>query len=156
MELPGIIESYLLETYGHNLLDWYRRWAKCFLDAGIPDNDVVEIMKKNPVPLGIVRRYGFSTGLVPETVAHNIINHLHDPVEYDSLSRPRIRVTKKMIANFRVDLEKEMRRIWSPNDYSLEDNIKEFCYQSTDEEIVSFIQRDVSAESWARNIYDYL
>lgn len=166
MDFPQTIESYILETYrkpnvshwknGFDLLDWYRRWAKAFLNTGIPEDGVISIMKKHPVPFEMVRRYGFSSGLVPETVAQNILNHRHYPVEYDSLAKPRIRVTKKKVSEFRQQLEKELRHIWRNSEESLEETIKEFCNQPQDEEIASFLERGVNAENWAQNICDYL
>lgn len=166
MEVPAQIESYILSTYqkpnvshwknGRDLLDWYRRWAKYCLEKGIPVDGVIGLMKKHPIPIEMVRAYGFSSGLTPEGNAQHILNLRHNPVEYDSLAKPRVRVTKKKISEFRQNLEEELRKIWGDNKESLEEAIKEYCYQPRDEEIANYIRRGMKASNWAKNIYDYL
>ena len=166
MEVPAQIESYILSTYqkpnvshwknGRDLLDWYRRWAKYYLEKGIPVDGVIGLMKKHPIPIEMVRAYGFSSGLTPEGNAQHILNLRHNPVEYDSLAKPRVRVTKKKISEFRQNLEEELRKIWGDNKESLEEAIKEYCYQPRDEEIADFIRRGMKASNWAKNIYDFL
>lgn len=163
MGIPAKIESYIQSTYKPlldpknkkdvDVLDWYRQLAYCFLQTGIPENGVIELLRKHPISITWVRRYVYQK---PEIVAHNILIHRHDSVEYDPLTKPRIRVTKKKISEFRTDLEKEMRRLWNHNDESLENHIKEYCYQPTDNEIYYFIKRGVKAEDWAKNIYNCL
>jgi hypothetical protein len=163
MEIPAKIESYIQATYkplldpknkkDDDVLDWYRQLAYCFLQTGIPENGVIELQKKHPISLTWVRRYVYHK---PEIVAQNILKYRHDSVEYDSLAKPRIRVTKKKISEFRLNLEKELRGIWGDNKESLEEAIKEYCYQPQDEEIAGFIRRGMKASDWANIIYDYL
>ena len=132
MEIPAKIESYIQSTYKPlldpknkkdvDVLDWYRQLAYCFLQTGIPENSVIELLRKHPISITWVRRYVYQK---PEIVAQNILKYRHDPVECDSLAKPRIRVTKKKISEFRLNLEKELRIIWGSNKESLEEAIKE-------------------------------
>ena len=162
MNVPIRIELFLRKTYVMRLclrnkktvLDWYRQLAQYYLNLGIPVDGVLGLLKKHPVSIAWVSRY--ANMHKPEMVARNILIHRHDPVEYDPLAKPRIRVTKKKISEFRSDLEREMRRIWHPGDVSLEYYIKEYCYQPEDEEIADYIRRGTEASVWADNIYNYL
>ena len=98
MVLSKTIESYILHTYKGQLdpsnkkdadvLEWYRQLAKCLLNTGIPENGVIELLKKHPISLTWVRRY--VTIHKPEIVAQNILKYRHNPVEYDSLAKCNI------------------------------------------------------------------
>ena len=158
--LPVKVREALHDVYGNEPYDsscdgWYRRFVKCFLEAGIPEEGVAGIIRAHPISLGMVKRYGRTSGLIPEIVAQNILNHRHDVVIYDDLAKPKVRVTSKKIQDFRVALEKELRRIWR-DPASLEGYIQEFCYDESDKEIAEMIARGTKPESWARNIRDYL
>ena len=164
MELHAIVESYILNTLKGQLdqkdekekvvLDWYRQLAKCLLDTGIPEKGVIELMKKHPISIAWVERYYRMHK--PEMIAQNILRHRHDKVEYDSLAKPRIRVTKKKISDFRQNLEIELRRIWGDHKESLDAAIKEYCYLPQDEEIAGYIKHGVKACDWAKDIFYYL
>ena len=165
MELPDIVESYILITLKGRLdlkdekekdvLDWYRRLAKCLLDTGIPEKGVIELMKKHPISLTWVRRY--VNMHKPEMVAQNILKHRHDPIEYDSLAKSRIRVTKKKISDFRLNLEEELRRLWRQYGWKdVEVYVKEFCIDESDANIAQMIKRGCDPKIWAKNIQDYL
>ena len=143
------------EPYDNHCEEWYQRFASYLLAAGIPEKGVAGLIKAHPISLGMVKRYGRTSGLVPETVAQNILKHRHDVVIYDDLAKPKVRVTSKKIQDFRVALEKELRRIWR-DPASLEGYIQEFCYDESDKEIAEMIARGTKPESWARNIRDYL
>lgn len=156
--LPKVVKKAYRDTYMDEARNigcewWYNRFIWYFLKAGIPKDGVAGIIKAHKIPVSMVKRYGASSGLIPEQVAKNVLAHRHDPVEYDSLARPRIRVTKKKIADFRKKLEEELRRIWSDQN-SLEETIREECYDSTDEYIAHFILGGTKPEIWAQNLND--
>ena len=165
MELPDIIESYILITLKGRLdlkdekekdvLDWYRQLAKCLLETGIPEKGVIELMKKHPISLTWVRRY--VNMHKPEMVAQNILKYRHNPVEYDPLAKPRARVTQKKISEFRQNLEEELRRLWAQYGWKdVEDYVKEFCIDESDTNIAHMIERGCDPKIWAKNIQDYL
>lgn len=144
-------ETYKSEPY-YNFCDWwYERFIWYFLKVGIPEDGVAGIIRKHKIPIELVKKSGATSGLRPETVAQNILNHRHDPVEYDSLAKPKIRVTKKKIADFRKRLAEELRRIWS-DPKSLEETIQEECYDASDEDISRMILHSTRPEVWAQNL----
>ena len=154
--LPQTVANTLRVIYGDNPLYeelewWYHRLAWHFIKAGIPEYGVSDLLKNHIVPVTMVKQYGRTSGLTPEGVAKNILNHRHDHKEYDLLAKPRIRVTKKKIEDFRKRLEEELRKIWTePN--SLEEIVREECYEPADEEIAKKISHGIKAEVWARNL----
>lgn len=155
-QLPRIVaeayaETYNKEPYYISCDWWYERFIWYFLKAGIPEDGVAGIIRKHKIPTQLVKKSGATSGLRPETVAQNVLNHRHDPVEYDSLAKPRIRVTKKKISDFRKSLEEELRRIWSDSK-SLEETIREECYDASDEDISRMIQHGTRPELWAQNL----
>ena len=156
--LPQTVANTLRDIYGDNpfyeaLEWWYHRFAWHFIKAGIPEYGVSDLLKNHIVPVAMVKQYGRTTGLIPERVAKNILNHRHDLKEYDPLAKPKIRVTTKKITDYRKRLEDELRRIWTDTN-SLEEIIREECYESTDEEIAKKIKHGTKAEVWASNLKD--
>ena len=154
-EIPKIIKDALIEIYGDNpmyyqLEWWYQRFTWYFINSGIPEEGVIGLLKNHKIPVAMVKRYGRSTGLIPETVAQNILTQRHDTHEFDSLAKQKVKVTKKKILDYRKRLEDEFRRIWIDQD-SLEEIIKEECHEITDEEISRMILHGTSAENWAKN-----
>ena len=156
-------ETYCLEHYVKSGVDtwwWYRRFAKFFLDSGIPEEGVINLMKKHQVPAALIRRYGRSTGLVPETVAANILKNRHVHKDEYSSTFPKIRITKKRISDYRNELETEIRRLWArAKRTDLEEVLGVDCYGASDEHIVSLIERRWSPETAAKsllNTYEYL
>lgn len=156
VSFPNTIADTLYDIYGanpmHSQLEWwYQRFTWHFINSGIPEEGVIGLLKKHKIPVSLVYRYGKTTGLIPESVAQNILTHRHDTHEFDSLAKPKERVTKKKIFDYRKRLEDELRRIWIDKD-SLEETIKEECHEITDEEISRMILHGSSAENWARII----
>lgn len=154
------VREALHDVYGNEPYDcscdgWYRRFVKCFLEAGIPEEGVAGIIRAHPISLGMVKRYGRTSGLIPEIVAQNILNHRHDVVIYDDLAKPKVRVTSKKIRDFSIALEKELRRIWR-DPASLEGYIQDYCYDEPDTKIAKMIAGGTKPEIWAENIRDYL
>ena len=137
-------------------LNWYIRLSRSFLEAGVPEEGVLELLNKHPVPLGMVKRYGFSSGLVPENVAKNILTKRESPKSYDTLAIPKHRVTKKRIAEFRETLEAELRRLWSDAGWNnVESYVSDFCTEETDTEIAKMIARGTDPKSYAKCIQEY-
>ena len=92
-----------------------------------------------------------TSSLTPEGVARNVLDHRHDPKEHDILAEPAVRVTGRMIADYRKRLEEELRRIWTEPE-SLEEIIREECYESTDDAIEKMIYHGLKPEVWAKNL----
>ena len=158
--LPKAIAEAYKEIYGNHPLFavndwWYQRFIKYYIEAGIPEKGIVGILEKHPVPQAMVKQYGATTGLVPEKVARNILEIRHEPMVNDSLATPKIRVTKKQIADYRRALETELRRIYKPVE-SLEETVKRECYDATDEDIARKIRMRMSPESWASQVNEWL
>ena len=72
-------ETYHNEPYYAYCERWYELFIWYFLKIGIPEEGVAGIIRKHPVPVAMVKRYGKTTGLVPEIVAQNILDRRHDP-----------------------------------------------------------------------------
>ena len=62
------------------------------------------------------------------------------PVVYDEYAKPKVRVTKKLIAKFRRQLEQEFRK-FLPNDVFDEEFIQHECYGVPDEEIACYLRQ---------------
>ena len=144
-------ELYEYEPYYRQYEWWYLRFIQFFIEAGVPEQGVIGILGKHHVPVAMVKQYGRSTGLIPEVVAQNIMKHSHDTKEYDPLAKIKIRITKNKILEYRKKLEYELRRVWSDPD-SLEETIREECYDSSDEYISRMISSGVTAETWAQTL----
>ena len=78
--LPVRIGVFIRYAYGKDFepgedwgLAWYARMARRLLDSGMSEDGVIATMREHRVPPAMVRRYGRSTGLRPETVADNIL-----------------------------------------------------------------------------------
>ena len=155
------IKQYLKQTYTltdtDKYLSWYLRLSQYYLDAGVPEEGVLGLLKEHPIPLEMVKRNGFSSGLVPENVAKNILTQREPPKTYDVLADPIIRATKKRIEEFRKALEEELRRLWGKSGWDgIEDYVKEYCIEPTDSEIAEKVERGIVPKIWAENIQDFL
>ncbi len=62
-----------------NFLWWYSRMAQYYRQLGIPEDNILEIMKEHRISPGWVKRYGKIHS--PEMVAQNILKHRHDKKE---------------------------------------------------------------------------
>jgi hypothetical protein len=67
------------------------------------------------------------------------------PKVYDEYALPKVRVTKKMIAEFRKQLEQEYRK-FLPNDVFDEKFIQDRCYGVDDDYIRNALERHQSAK----------
>ena len=157
-KMPTIVaeayaETYKKEPYLFTCDWWYERFIGYFLKAGIPEEGVAGIIRKHKIPVLWVKKACNISGYSPEGIAQNVLNHRHDSIEYDPLAKPRIRITKKKIADFRKRLEEELRRIWS-DPKSLEETIREECYDVSDEDISRMLQHGTRPEVWAQNLND--
>ena len=85
-------------------LDWYYGVARHLLEAGLPEPNVIELLKKHPIQVEFIKNY--CNSLTPEGLAKRL---LEKPSFYDSV-KPKVRVTRKMIATFRKELEQEYRK----------------------------------------------
>ena len=151
--LPRNIINTLEDIYGVDYPKyWYNKFALHFINTGIPEIGVIGLLKRHKISVAMVKRYGKTGGLIPENVAQIVLKHRHDIEEYDSLAKPRIRITKKKIADYRKRLEEELRRIWIGQ--GLEDIIRKECLERPDEEIAEFISMGLKPEIWARNLND--
>ena len=160
IQLPEHLNQFLqaycdkdYQIYGNYGWVWYRRFAKYFVDVGIPEKGVVNLIEKHPIPSMLIKKHGRTSGLVPETVAKNVLKYRHSRKEYDSLATPKIRITRKKVANYRIRLEIEIRRLWSEAKRpDLQEVLNEDCINMTDEEIAKLIMEGRSPESHAKTI----
>ena len=85
--------------------------------TGIPEEGVIDIIKTHPVPVAMVRRYGFSSGLVPETIANNILRICG--------YTPKT-ATPQAVEEYRKRFEEDFRRYCSSS-ADIEDVIRIVC-----------------------------
>ena len=85
-------------------LDWYYGVARHLLEAGLPEPNVIELLKKHPIQVEFIKKY--CNSLTPEGLAKRL---REKPAIHDS-AKPKVRVTRKMIAAFRKELEQEYRK----------------------------------------------
>ena len=151
--LPKEVEEAYMEVYGISIhyMDWYYRFISYFLKEGIPEEGVAGIIRKHYFHPAWVSRYGRCENNRPEGIARHVLLSRRRTIGYDSLAKPRIRVTSKVIRDFRERLEKELMRIWT-YPMVLEETIKEECYDPSDEEIAKMIRRGIKPEVWANDL----
>lgn len=126
---------------------------KYFVDVGIPEEGVIGLIRKHPIPPLLIKKHGRTSGLVPETVAKNVLKYRHLHEEYDALAIPKIRITRKIVTDYRIRLESEIRHLWSEAKMSdLQEVLNEDCYNMTDEKITDLITSRISPESHAKTI----
>ena len=117
---------------------WYQEVAKHLLAAGLPEANVVDLLKKHPVQVGFIRAHG--NGLTPERLVKRMLEKPVVPVVYDEHAKPKVRVTKKLIAEYRKQLEQEFRK-FLPNDIFDEEFIQHECYGVPDEQIACYLRQ---------------
>lgn len=120
---------------------WYQEVAKHLLAAGLPEANVVDLLKKHPLQVGFIRAHG--NGLTPEHLANRLLEKPTAPEVYDEFAKPKVRVTRKMIAEYRGQLEQEYRK-FLPNDVFDEGFIQHECYGVPDEEIACYLRQGLS------------
>ena len=140
-----------------SLMWWYRRVAKYYLQQGIPEDNVLAIMKEHRSIICPVWVKRYQNTHSPEGIAENILKFRHNPKKcFDPLAKPRVRVTAKQIAVFRQELEDEIRKLWAAERCSgVEEYVKEWCIDETDEEIGGMVRRGVNPKCFARTIFDW-
>ena len=88
---------------------WYRGVSKHLLAANLPEDNVIALLKKRPLQLGFFYAHG-GWGHTPETLSKRLLEKPFAPQVYDEYAKPIVRVTRKMIAAFRKELEQEYRK----------------------------------------------
>ena len=117
---------------------WYQDVSKLLLAAGLPEANVIDLLKKHPIQVGLIRAHG--NGLTPEHLVKRLLEKPSSPRVYDEYAQPKIRVTKKRIAEYRKQLEEEFRK-FLPNEYFDEEFIRHECYGVSDETIAGYIRQ---------------
>lgn len=120
---------------------WYQEVAKHLVAAGLPEANVIDLLKKRPIQVGFIRAHG--NGLTPEHLAKRLLEKPAAPEVYDVYAKPKVRVTRKMIAEYRRQLEQEYRK-FLPNDVFDEGFIQHECYSVPDEEIACYLRQGLS------------
>lgn len=117
---------------------WYHDVSKLLLAAGLPEANVIDLLKKHPIQVGLIRAHG--NGLTPEHLVKRLLEKPSAPRVYDEYAQPKIRVTKKRIAEYRKQLEEEFRK-FLPNEIFDEEFIRHECYGVSDETIAGYIRQ---------------
>ena len=121
-------------------LDWYYGVAKHLLAAGLPEPNVIDLLRKHPIQVEFIKKY--CNSLTPEGLAKRL---LEKPLIHDS-AKPKVRVTKKMIAAFRKELEQEYRKKLGSDDRPLvEEFIQYRSYGVSDDYIADCLKSRQSA-----------
>ena len=116
-------------------LDWYYGVAKHLLAAGLPEPNVIDLLRKHPIQVEFIKKY--CNSLTPEGLAKRL---LEKPTVCDSV-RPKVRVTKKMIAAFRKELEQEYRKKLGSDDRPIvEEFIQYWSYGVSDDYIADCLR----------------
>ena len=121
-------------------MDWYQGVSSHLLAAGLPESNVIDLLKKHPLWIGYLYNHG-GWGLRPETLAKRLLEKPATPKEYNEYAKPKIRVTKKKIAEYRKQLEEEFRKAL-PNEIISEEFIQNECYGVSDEIIAQYIKEN--------------
>ena len=123
---------------------WYHGVSRHLLAAGLPEANVIDFFKKHKIQLGYIKAHG--NGLTPETYVKRCLEKPKKQEEYNEYAKPKVRVTKRMIAAFRKELEQEYRKI-QENSYGIitEEYIQEQCYGVCDDYIIMALKRHESA-----------
>lgn len=146
-------EIYNNEPYYHRCEWWYERFIWHYLKIGIPVDGVIGILRKHRIPVLLVKSAGDTTSFTPEGIAQNVLNHRHDLKEYDELAKPKIRITQKTIADFRSNLEDEIKRLFNDPEIR-EEVIREECFMQGDDKIAQMITRGVQPAGFALTLYE--
>ena len=117
---------------------WYQSVSKLLLDSGLPESRVIDFLKKHPIQVGLI--YAHGNGLTPEHLARRLLEKPSSPKEFDEYAKPKIRVTKKRIADYRIQLEEEFRK-FLPNEIFDEEFIQRECYGVSDETIAYYLRQ---------------
>ena len=118
---------------------WYRGVSKYLLSAGLPEENVIGLLKKHPIQVGYINAHG--NGLTPETLAKRFLEKPSAPKVYDEYAQRKVRVTKKMIAAFRKELEEEYRKVQKGNEGIITDSyIHDRCYGVPDDYIANVLR----------------
>ena len=118
---------------------WYRGVSRYLLSAGLPEENVIDLLKKRPVQVGYVKTHG--NGLTPETLAKRLLEKPSAPKVYDEYAQVKIRVTRQMIADFRKELEEEYRKVQKGNEGFITDSyIHDRCHGVSDDYIANALR----------------
>ena len=125
-------------------MHWYQGVARYFLSTGIPEANVIDLLKKHPIQVGFIMAHG--GGLTPETLAKRLLEKPSAPKVYDEFALRKIRVTKKTVAAFRKELEEEYRKVQIANEGIITDDfIHDRCYGVPDDYIADALKNGQSA-----------
>lgn len=122
---------------------WYREVSKHLLTAGLPEANVIDLLRKHPIQVSYILAHG--SGLTPEVLAKRFLEKPLNQKVYDEYAKPKVRVTAKMIAAFRKELEQEYRKIQTPDSIITEEYIQEQCYGVSDDYIRDALKSRQSA-----------
>ena len=121
-------------------LDWYYSVSKHLLAAGLPEANVIDLLKKHPIQVEFIKKY--CNSLSPEGLAKRLLEKslILDP------AKPKVRVTKKIIAAFRKELEQEYRKKLGSDDRPIvEEFIQNRSYGVSDDYIADCLRSRQSA-----------
>ena len=125
-------------------LYWYEGVAVNLLKEGLPEANVIDLLKKHRILVGYIKAH--CNGLTPEKLAKRFLEKPKMPKVYDEYAKPKIRVTSKVISEFRKELESEYRKAQGPDDRIItEEYIQERCYGVHDDYIKDIISSRQSA-----------
>ena len=120
-------------------LDWYYSVAKQLLATGLPEPNVIDLLKKHPVQVEFIKKY--CNSLTPEGLAKRLLEKPTMSKACDEYAQPKVRVTKKMIAAFRKELEQEYRKKLGSDDRPLaEEFIQYRSYGVSDDYIADCLK----------------
>jgi hypothetical protein len=117
---------------------WYQAVSKILLDSGLPESNVIDFLKKHPIQVGLI--YAHGNGLTPEHLVKRLLEKPSTTRVFNEYANPKIRVTKKRIADYRKQLEEEYRK-FLPNEIFDEGFIQRECYGVPDEAIASYLRQ---------------
>ena len=125
-------------------LYWYEGVAVSLLKEGLPEANVIDLLKKHRIQVGYIKAH--CNGLTPEKLAKRFLEKPKMSKVYDEYAKPKIRVTSKVISEFRKELESEYRKAQGPDDRIItEEYIQERCYGIHDDYIKDIISSRQSA-----------
>jgi hypothetical protein len=109
--------------------------ARHLLAAGLPEPNVIDLLRKHPIQVEFIKAH--CCGLTPEGLAKRM---LVKPSVCDS-AKPKVRVTRKMIATFRKELEQEYRKKLGSDDRPIvEEFIQYWSYGVPDDYIADCLR----------------
>ena len=120
-------------------LNWYYSVSKHLLAAGLPEPNVIDLLRKHPIQVGFIKKY--CNSLTPEGLAKRLLEKPAMSKVYDEYALPKVRVTKKIIAAFRKELEQEYRKKLGSDDRPLaEEFIQYRSYGVSDDFIADYLR----------------